>query len=150
MIDLYQNSGVPRTNHTISFTTITKQVYSLQAHETDSIPFCVTAGFATGLARITCNDTSLLGNRDPPTVDYEHEIHIPATVGHTYILHLSDRYTTPPPPPPPSTNVLKTRSDRTNPELKFKGNTPLKEANLRKNTDYVKNNYFTEYTILNQ
>ena len=76
-----------------------------------------------------------------------HNTPIPATVGHNYILYLSDRYT----PPPPSTNVLKTRSDRTNPELELKGKTPLKEANLRKTTDYVKHRktYLTDYTIMN-
>ena len=33
------------------------------------------------------------GNPNPPTVDCTHKTPIPATMGHKYILYLSDRYT---------------------------------------------------------
>ena len=50
-------------------------------------------GFVTGLARITCNDTRLLGNRDPPTVDYKHALPIPATLLQYNTLRIfADRY----------------------------------------------------------
>ena len=67
------------------FTTIHTYVCSIQEHETDWIPFRVTAGFATRIGANTHNDTRLLGNPNPPTVDYKHEIPIPTTMGHNYI-----------------------------------------------------------------
>ena len=74
-------------------TTMYTYVCSIQEHETNWIPFRVTAWFATSIGANTHNDTRLLGNPNPPSMDYEHETPIPTTVTHNYIIHLSDRCT---------------------------------------------------------
>ena len=74
------------------FTTIHTYVCSIQEHKTNWIPFHITKGFATSIGANTHNDTRLLGNPNPPTVDNRHKTPIPTTVGHKYIIYLSDRY----------------------------------------------------------
>ena len=53
--------------------------------------------------RELCNDTRLLDNPNPPTVDHNYKTHIPDTVNHNYIYITCPIVTL---PPPPSTNVL--------------------------------------------
>ena len=82
---------------------------------------------ATSPAAVSRNDTRLPGNLDPPTVAHN--------TLNTYsrpLWPITNRQHCPIVTPPPSTNVLKTRSDQTIPLTKTNGNTPHKEANLRK------------------
>ena len=114
IIKLYR---VPRIRRTICITTLydNHTIGLLHSRTRDRLPtFQCHAGLATSPARVTHNDTRSLGNLDPPTVDHNNEIPIPTTVAHTN-RYIHCPIFTLPPPPPPSTNVLKTRSDWTNP-----------------------------------
>ena len=53
--------------------------------------------------RVTCNDTRLLDNRNPPTVDHNYKSHTPDTVNHTDIYNTRPIVALPPPPPPART-----------------------------------------------
>ena len=88
IIDIYQISGIRRTNHTI---TLYKNVFirplSLSTRDklTNLPRHCMVRHQSW---RKLHNDARLLDNLNPPTVDNKYKTHIPDTVNHNYICIL--------------------------------------------------------------
>ena len=70
IIELYRFPSIRRTIHLTSLGHI-NAMNSLQEHETDWIPFHVTAELATSPARVAHKDTRSPGDPDQPTVDHK-------------------------------------------------------------------------------